>query len=134
MRSSLMVMDSDGKTVTEIAQGAGDPAWSPDGARIAFTSIRDRFGDTCFHECDASGEIYVAHADGGKPLRLTENEADDVSPAWSPDGKRIAFVSDRSNRNDHENEIYVVSSDGGDPVRITHNSVWDLEPDWGEPD
>ena len=127
---SLMTIGSDGNEAIEIARDAGEPAWSPDGNRIAFTSNSSRFGETCFHECQASGEIYVARSDGGDPRRLTTSEADDAEPAWSPDGKRIAFVSDRSDRDGHEYEIYVVSSEGGDPVRITNNSVWDQSPDW----
>jgi TolB protein len=62
--------------------------------------------------------------------RLTESEADDRSPAWSPDGGLIAFSSDRSDPEQHENEIYVMSGSGADLRRITENEVWDLEPAW----
>ena len=127
---ALTVIGSDGSDATVIALDAADAAWSPDGKQIAFVSTKDRFGETCFEDCEPSGEIYVADADGRHPRRLTESEADEASPTWSPDGKRIAFVSDRSNREAHENEIWVVDADGAEPVRITSNSVWDLEPDW----
>jgi TolB protein len=134
MDVSVYVMGIDDKDVVKVADTAGEPAWSPDGKSIAFVSYRDRLGETCFHDCAPSTEIYVSDADGENPRRLTRSEADDTSPAWSPDGKRIAFVSDRSNRNEHENEIYVIDADGGDPVRLTRNSVWDLDPDWSGPD
>jgi TolB protein len=114
-----------------LIEDAGEPAWSPDGRSFAFTSIRDRTGKTCFHDCTTSGEIYVARADGTALRRLTTSQADDRSPSWAPDGRRIAFVSDRSNREDHENEIYVVRPDGTDLRRLTTNEVWDLEPAWG---
>ena len=127
---ALTVIESDGTGATVIALEASDAAWSPDGKRIAFVSVQDRFGETCFHDCEPSGEIYVAEANGRSPRRLTETEADEASPTWAPDGKRIAFVSDRSNPAEHENEIWVVDADGGEPVRITTNAVWDLEPDW----
>jgi TolB protein len=74
-----------------------EPAWSPDGNRIAFRSDRD-----------GNDEIYVMNADGSNPLRLTSGPAYDGSPAWSPDGEQVAFVSDR----DGEQKIYVMSSSG----------------------
>jgi Tol biopolymer transport system component len=76
-----------------------EPAWSPDGSRIAFRSERD-----------GNAEIYVMSADGSSPIRLTSDPAQDESPAWSQDGARIAFVSDR----DSESKIYVMNTDGGD--------------------
>jgi TolB protein len=129
-KASVYVIKSDGTGAREIARDAAEPAWSPDGKRIAFASGRDKNGQTCFESCQPSGEIYVSAADGANPRRLTNEKAEDASPSWSPDGKRIAFVSDMSDRDNHENEIYVVDTDGGTARRITKNAVWDLEPDW----
>jgi TolB protein len=129
-RVDIYVVEPTGAGERLLVEDASDPAWSPDGNRIAFTSFKDRFGETCFHECGPSPEIYVARADGTEIVRLTKSEASDHSPAWSPDGDRIAFTSDRSNRNGHENEIYVMDADGSDVRRLTTNDVWDLEPAW----
>jgi Tol biopolymer transport system component len=129
-RAAIYVSAPDGGGLRKLADGGVEPDWSPDGKRIAFTSLRDRFGRTCFQECSPSGEIYVMDADGGEQRRLTRSEADDRSPTWSPDGRFIAFVSDRSNPGMHENEIYVMHDDGNDVRRITRNRVWDLDPDW----
>ena len=120
----------DGSDERLLVEDGGDPAWSPDGTQIAFTSTRDRFGRTCFHDCSPSSEIYVSQSNGSDVRRLTKHPADDHSPTWSPDGRRIAFVSDRANKADHQNEIYVMESDGRKPRRLTTNDVWDLEPAW----
>ena len=60
------------------------------------------------------------------PERLTDNDAWDRYPAWSPDGTRIAFASDR----DGKDEIYLMDADGGRQTRITDNDAWDQLPAW----
>jgi len=114
----------------KLVDGGGAPAWSPDGERIAYTSIRDRNGRTCFEECSTSGEIYVANADGSEPRRLTRSKADDQAPAWSPDGRSIAFVSDRSGPEQHDVEIWIMRADGSGLRRVTNEAAWSLDPAW----
>jgi TolB protein len=130
VRSTIYGIEPTGEGERLLVDDGAEPAWSPDGQLMAFTSTRDRNGETCFHECRVNGEIYVMRSDGTGVRRLTSDPADDRSPTWSPDGRHIGFVSDRSNRNDHENEIYVMAADGGDVRRLTTNDVWDLEPAW----
>jgi Tol biopolymer transport system component len=126
---SVWVMNSDGSGARKIASGASDPAWSPDGKHIAIATGRDNFGKTCFAGCQPNDEIYIVDPSGGSPKRLTKDKSEDSSPAWSPDGTQIAFVSDRTTR-EAANDIYVVDAAGGEARRITTNSVLDLEPDW----
>ena len=71
-------------------------------------------------------DIYTMTADGLDPVRLTDTEADDTLPAWSPDGRRLAFVSDR----DGNREIYLMNTDGSDPVNLTQNPAEDWTPNW----
>ena len=66
------------------------------------------------------------NADGSGVTRLTVNDAVDSSPAWSPDGRRIAFDSTR----DGNFEIYVMNADGSGVTRLTNNDAWDWYPDW----
>ena len=79
------------------------PAVSPDGKQIAF---------------GYEGDIYLVPAEGVKARQLTTNPAYDARPVWSPDGSRIAFMSDREGSRD----IYVVSVEGGAAKRVTTRS------------
>lgn len=78
-------------------------AISPDGTIIAFTY---------------KGDIYTVPVNGGRAAQVTTNPAYDTTPLWSPDGKQIAFASDRMGSLD----IYIVSKDGGEPRRLTTHS------------
>ncbi len=125
----IYVMDADGgnpQNLTNDLNNDSSPSWSPDGKRIVFSSARDGHFENEFGITD---EIYVMDADGGNPQRLTENPKNDWSPSWSPDGKRIAFSSDR--KGDLVNfEIYVMDADGENEQRLTENRVDDSSPSW----
>jgi TolB protein len=70
------------------------------------------------------------NADGTGQTRLTINKAFDDSGAFSPDGKKIAFASDR----DGNSEIYVMNPDGTGQINLTNlDSAADTDPDWGSP-
>jgi len=104
------------KRLTPLAWHSYQPAWSPDGTRIAFVSVRN--GD--------AADVYVMNADGTGERRLTDHPAVDTDPAWSPDGARIAFSSER----DGNAEIYAMNADGSGVTRLTTNSTPDGHPAW----
>lgn len=93
-----------------------EPAWSPDGRRIAFASNRE-----------GSFDIYVMNVDGTNVTRLTDTPDDDRSPAWSPDGQYIAF---HSNRGTLTSDIFVMRADGTNIVQLTTDPAYDLAPAW----
>jgi len=94
----------------------GDPRLSPDGRHVAYV--------VHWIDRDANayrGAIWVAALDGSaEPRQLTSGERTDSSPRWSPDGRWLAFLS---NRDDEEkkahDELYVLPADGGEPRRLT---------------
>ncbi|OGU56167.1 MAG: peptidase S41 [Ignavibacteria bacterium RBG_13_36_8] len=87
------------------------PAINNDGTKIAFSF---------------QGDIWTMDLNGGQPVRLTVHEAHESFPKFSPDGKTIAFSSDRFGNND----IYVMPANGGIPKRLTYLSVNDNIGGW----
>jgi len=69
--------------------------------------------------------MFVSDRDGNV-TRLTDNNADDWLPIWSPDGSKIAFMTNR----DGNYEIYIMNSDGSGVTRITNNYAEDWDPRW----
>lgn len=91
-----------------------DPAWSPDGMRIAFSCFPDGFVEGGQN----NSEICVMNADGGNTIRLTNHPVWDNAPTWSPDGTRIAFHSSRSCKGDLI-AIHVMNADGSNVMQLT---------------
>jgi dipeptidyl aminopeptidase/acylaminoacyl peptidase len=103
--------------------GVGDPRISPDGNRVAYvvtTADRDKG--------DYRSAVWVAPLDGSEePRRFTSGEKRDGSPRWSPDGRWLAFVSNRGD-DKAQGQLYVIPAEGGEARRLTElkESVGDV--------
>ena len=96
-----------------------DPAWSPDGDRIAYVSTKD--GETA---------IYVMALADGNVTRLTRGGGWNGNPTWSPDGQWIMFDSSRDGPNAGARSLFVVRPDGSGLRRVTHGPDYTGQPSW----
>jgi Tol biopolymer transport system component len=100
-----------------------EPAWSPDGSRIAFSM-----------NAQHSASIYVMDADGSGVVQLTDGQNYDTAPVWSPDGTLIAFSREISGPGDISvtGDIYVMRADGTHVTQLTDTPGEDEQvPSWG---
>ena len=150
-KPQLHVMPSDGgepRRVCEHPLGAEAFAWSPDSARLAYVArVPDpgRYGtdkdvppekepprrittfqyrlDNLGFTNDRRPHLFVIDAltEGAEPVQLTRGDYDHGDPAWSPDGRTVAFVSARHETRDEDaaSDVFVVPAEGGDPIRVT---------------
>lgn len=172
-RADIYKMTLDGKSIVPITQGPGlamnvEPAISPDGQTIAFSS--DRSGKPMIYTMNLRGEnvqrktfaghynatptwapdgkkiafagfdkeknnfdIFVMNADGTEMLRLTSARktngkwANNEDPAFSPDGRQVLFISDRTGNK----QLYLVNIDGSNERRVTYDNKHYSKPKWG---
>jgi len=128
--TEIYVMDTDGENLVQLTRHRAtddSPSWSPDGRKIAFISDRDHLfvvGPGQIGEL----EIYVMNAEGNNVVRITKTGGWKVQSSWSPDGRKIPFVSE-PNRSGNL-EIYVMEANGKNPVPLTRNPGWDADPSW----
>ena len=118
--------------ITDSDADDAQPAWSPDGAKLAFVSARDHKGRLSMplgvgplqgYLLGRGGDIFLTSALGGSAVKLV---SDGYSPAWSPDGKEIAFQSPR----DGQRDLWAIATGGGQPRRLTNDTSFDYHPSW----
>jgi Tol biopolymer transport system component len=109
--------------VTDVAEGACQPAWSPDGSKLVFTSPCKGMDETY-----PQAALYIVNPDGSGLHPISTVPGGDFDPAWSPDGKSIAFTSLRTG----QMEIFLLNVEDNSVTQITKGAV-DVEsrqPAW----
>ena len=121
----LFSINPDGTDLVKLTEAQRSDLWvslaaerSPDGSKLLFMS---------FHANGFSDDIVLLNPDGTVQANLTDNKWRDSAPVWSPDGGKIAFVSNR----DGNHDIFVMDADGTNPVNLTRDSESnDHGPHW----
>ena len=159
---TLDLRGGEAQAYTSVDQGVDDFAWAPDGTKMLLSIVDKSAAEVAEELATEAGEeakplpyvidrlqfkqdgvpyldrsrthLYRLDARNGEPLQLTFGDYDDSSPVWSPDGKSIAFVSNRTAEPDsNENsDIWIVSATGDalsrKPTKVTTNPGSDYSP------
>ncbi len=129
----LFLMGATGENPRRVSDDGYDPAWSPDGRSLVLTTERvvNPYGRTGLGELwvldlDSKQKRHIETNDPAKPTDGSADQNDAVEPAWSPDGKRIAFWRVTGGQRD----LFSVSAQGGDHVAVTSDAFTDWNPVW----
>ncbi|MGI8550598.1 MAG: S9 family peptidase, partial [Dehalococcoidia bacterium] len=150
-KAQVYLIDASGgeaRRLTDLKQGVSAPSWSPDGKQLivfvqddperdsgddgtsqkkpktrpgrVITTLKYRANGEGF-TYDRRRHLFIVDAESGETRQLTEGDWDDIQPAWSPDSRRIAFVSARHADRDYDRaeDIFVVEVGGGEAVQVT---------------
>ena len=141
--------------VTKLKNGVQSYQWSPEGSRIVVVStsgptdgvaaadrksdvrhyahIQYKFNDTGWFD-DKRRHLWVVSVPGGEAKQITDGQDwNDTDPQWSPDGTRLAFVSDRTGKafdNSHNTDVWVIPAAGGTLTKISDHAFEDENPRW----
>jgi dipeptidyl aminopeptidase/acylaminoacyl peptidase len=150
-----MTSGGEGIAVTKLKNGVQSYQWSPDGTRIVvvsssgasdgialadrksdvrhYTHTRYKFNDTGWFD-DKRRHLWVVNTETREAKQITEGQDwNDADPQWSPDGMRIAFVSDRTGKaydDSNNTDVWVIPANGGALTKISDHPFEDESPRW----
>ena len=121
----IWLMNADGsgqRQITDLPDGACQPAWSTDGERLVIISPCS--GN---QEVNPSASLFIINADGSGLMPLPTLPGGDFDPSWSPDGQQIAFTSLRDY---NRAQVYVINLENNEVVSLSANKANDSQPAW----
>jgi Tol biopolymer transport system component len=133
--SAIFLAKADGSGARKLLDRASDPAFSPDGRRIAFVSDRDENGSLSYGDREFfANELYVMTADGSDQQRLTHTrDLNEAAPSWLPSGTRIAFQRGKAFDNAEGMSLLQINADGTCERTILADprfETWYARPAW----
>jgi len=120
----------DVRRVTNLDDWDTYPVPSPDGSQLLWRRIAPTGGKS---ESGRNSEVFWMNLATGEQRNVTAHQAYDGWPAWSPDGRRIAFASNQANAAFEAFDIYVANADGSNAVRVTFGDGQDRLGSWTKP-
>jgi dipeptidyl aminopeptidase/acylaminoacyl peptidase len=150
-----MTGGGEGIALTNLKNGVESYQWAPDGSRIVvvsatgpldeiapadrksdvrhYTHIQYKYNDTGWYD-DKTRHLWVVDVEEGETKQITDGRNwNDTDPQWSPDGMRIAFVSNRTGKlfdENHNTDVWVIPADGGSLTKISDHEFEDESPRW----
>ncbi len=119
----IFVMGRTGEAVRKVTSAGFNPAWSPDGTQIAYTTEKMELNP---HNFEGRSDLWVVSANGGQPRLLLEGDA--VQANWSPHNRRIAYNMRLGTA--RQTDIWTVPVGGGKPTPVTSDPATDWNPVW----
>ncbi|WP_438022958.1 S9 family peptidase [Sorangium sp. So ce233] len=142
----IRVDGGEARRLTDLESGAGLPAWSPDGSALVFSAPvasgappgAPRVVTRALYKSDGEGfvldrptHLFIISAEGGEARQITQGDANESNPAWSPDGRLIAFSRTRTGPRDaHRSDLWVIEPSGGGLRQVTRSCPLATMPSW----